>query len=93
MPWKEVSMESLAKSLGVSLTEVREKQRLIDLIVNVRKGRKLSQSALAKRLSVSQSRIAQIESGVGTSRVSFDVLFAILVELGYEVRVVAKKAA
>jgi transcriptional regulator with XRE-family HTH domain len=93
MPWKEVSMESLAKTLGVSLAEVREKQRLIDLIVKARKARKLSQAALAKRIGVSQSRIAQIESGVGTARVSFDILLNILVELGYEFRVVAKKAA
>ena len=93
MPWKEVSMESLAKSLGVNLAEVREKQRLIDLIIKVRKARRLSQSALAKRIGVTQSRIAQIESGIGTSNVSFDVLLNILVELGYEFRVVAKKAA
>jgi DNA-binding XRE family transcriptional regulator len=93
MPWKDVSMESLAKSLGVNFAEVREKQWLIELIVKVRKARSLSQAALAKRIGVSQSRIAQIESGVGTARVSFDVLLNILVELGYEFRVIAKKTA
>ena len=93
MPWKEVSMEALAKSLGVNLAEVREKHRLIALITKARKANHLSQAALAKRVGVTQSRIAQIESGVGTARVSFDVLLNILVELGYEFRVVAKKAA
>ena len=93
MAWKEVSLESLAKSLGANLAEVREKQRLIDLIVKVRKARRLSQAALAKRIGVTQSRIAQIESGVGTSKVTFDVLLNILVDLGYEFRVVTKKAA
>ena len=93
MPWKEVSIESLAKSLGANLSEVREKQRLIDLIVKARKERRLSQAALAARIGVTQSRIAQIESGVGTSKVSFDVLLNILVQLGYDFRVVAKKAA
>ncbi len=93
MAWKETSIESLAKSLGVRLSEVREKQQLIELIVKARKAQKLSQAALAKRIGVSQSRIAQIESGVGTARVSFDILLNILVELGYEFRVVAKKAA
>ena len=91
MAWKEMSMETLAKSLGANLAEVREKQRLIDLIIKARKTQRLSQTALASRIGVTQSRIAQIESGVGTSKVSFDILLNILVELGYEFRVVAKK--
>ncbi len=93
MAWKELSLLKLAKSLGVSLPEVREKQRLIDQIIRVRKARRLSQAALAKKLELSQSRIAQIESGVGTSTVSFDVLLGILVALGYEFKVVTKEAA
>lgn len=93
MAWKEVSMAELADSMGVSLTEVREKQRLIDQIIKVRRTRRLSQAALAKKLGLSQSRISQIESGVGTSTISFDVLLGILVSLGYEFRVVTKEAA
>ena len=93
MAWKELSLSELADSLGVSLSEVREKQRLIDQIVKVRRSRRLSQAALAKKLGLSQSRIAQIESGVGTSTISFDVLLSILVTLGYEFKVVTKEAA
>lgn len=37
--------------------------------------------------------IAQIESGVGTAKVTFYVLFNMLVALGYDYRVVTKKAA
>jgi transcriptional regulator with XRE-family HTH domain len=93
MAWKEVSVEELAKSLGANITEVREKQRLIGMIVKTRKDRKLSQAALAKKLGISQARIAQIESGIGTAKVTFDVLLNILVALGYDYRVVAKRAA
>ena len=93
MAWKEVSVEELAKSLGANVTEIREKQRLVGLIVKTRKAKKLSQAALAKKLGISQARIAQIESGVGTAKVTFDVLFNMLVALGYDYRVVTKKAA
>jgi DNA-binding XRE family transcriptional regulator len=93
MAWKEVSVEKLAKALGANVTEVREKQRLVGLIVKTRKEKKLSQTALAKKLGISQARIAQIESGVGTAKVTFDVLFNMLVALGFDYRVVTKKAA
>jgi transcriptional regulator with XRE-family HTH domain len=93
MAWKEISIEKLAKSLGANVTEIREKQRLVALIVKTRKAKKLSQAALAKKLEISQARIAQIESGVGTAKVTFDVLFNMLVALGYDYRVVTKKAA
>jgi transcriptional regulator with XRE-family HTH domain len=93
MAWKEISIEKLAKSLGANVTEIREKQRLVALIVKTRKAKKLSQAALAKKLEISQARIAQIESGVGTAKVTFDVLFNMLVTLGYDYRVVTKKAA
>jgi len=93
MAWKEISIEELAKSLGANVTEIREKQRLVELIVKTRKAKKLSQAALAKKLGISQARIAQIESGVGTAKVTFDVLFNMLVALGLDYRVVTKKAA
>ena len=93
MAWKEISIEELAKSLGANVTEVREKQRLVGLIVKARKANKLSQATLAKKLGISQARIAQIESGVGTAKVTFDVLFNMLVALGFDYRVVTKKAA
>ena len=86
-------IEELTKSLGANATEIREKQRLVGLIVKTRKEKKLSQAALARKLGITQARIAQIESGVGTAKVTFDVLFNMLVALGYDYRVVTKKAA
>ena len=93
MPWKDSSVAELAKSMGADLAEIREKQRLIDMIVRIRRARKVSQAALAKKLGVSQSRVAQIESGIGTAKVSFDVIFHILTSLGYDYKVVTRKAA
>ncbi len=93
MAWKEVSVEELAKALGANVTEIREKQRLVGLIVKTRKEKKLSQTVLARKLGISQARVAQIESGVGTAKVTFDVLFNMLVALGFDYRVVTKKAA
>ncbi len=91
--WKEMSVEKIAKSLGVDVGEVEEKQNLIQLIIKVRKEKKISQAALAKKVGVTQGRIAQIESKIGTSRISFDVLLHILSVLGYSFRIVTKKAA
>ena len=91
MPWETVTLKQLANDLGVSLSEIREKQRLIDLIVKARKEQELSQAALGKLVKVSQPRIAKIESGLGTRKVSFDVLFQILSALGYDYTVKTKR--
>ena len=93
MAWKEMNIDELADSLGVNVAEVREKQKLIHLIAKARKKMKLSQAQLAKKVGVTQGRIAQIESGVGTNRVTFDTLLHILSALGYEFKIVSKKAA
>ncbi len=93
MAWKEMTVDELAESLGVSAAEAREKQKLIQLIVAARKKVGLSQVQLAKKAGVTQGRIAQIESCIGTNRVSFDVLLHLLTLLGYEFRIVSKKAA
>lgn len=93
MAWKEMTIEELAKSLGVNAAEVREKQRLIKLIVKERKFANLSQMKLAKKVGVTQGRIAQIESGIGTTRITFDVLLNILSVLGYDFRILPRKAA
>ena len=93
MAWKETNFEKLAKSLGVNPVEVREKQKLIELITEARQEKGLSQAALAKKLGVSQGRIAQIESGVGTAKVTFDVLLNVLLTLGYEIKIVPRKVA
>ncbi|OGQ34236.1 MAG: hypothetical protein A3F16_07835 [Deltaproteobacteria bacterium RIFCSPHIGHO2_12_FULL_43_9] len=93
MSWKEMSLEQLADSLGVNYAEVREKQKLIDLIVKAREKNGISQAKLAKMVGVSQSRIAQIESGIGTSKITFDVLLNILSIMGYDFKIIYKKAA
>ena len=93
MAFKERSVEQIAKSLGVNITEVREKQKLMRLIVKARKDKKISQVVLAKKVGVTQSRIAQIESGVGTAKVTFDVLFNVLSTLGYDYKIHLKGAA
>ncbi len=93
MAWKEIDLEELAESLGTNITEVKEKQKLISMITKIRKAKKLSQAALARKLGISQARVAQIESGIGTAQVTFDILFNILIALGYDYRVIAKKAA
>ncbi len=93
MAWKEMTVDELARSLGVSIGEVREKQHLIGLIIKARKEKGWSQQALAKRIGVTQGRIAQIESGIGTSKVTFDILLSILETLGYGFKIVPKKAA
>ena len=66
---------------------------MIAMIVKIRKAKKLSQAALAKKLEISQARVAQIESGIGTAQVTFDILFNILVALGYDYRVLTTRAA
>ena len=88
-----MSTEKLAKSLGLNAAEVREKQRLIQLIITARKEMGLSQVALAKKLKVSQGRIAQIESGIGTAKITFDVLLGVLSVLGYEYKIISKRVA
>ena len=93
MAWKETNFEKLAKSLGVNPVEVREKQKLMELISEARQEKGLSQAALAKKLGVTQGRIAQIESGVGTAKVTFDVLLNVLLTLGYEIKIVPRKVA
>lgn len=93
MPFKNVDLRALAKELGVNEAEVREKQRLIERIIKLRKQMGIPQAELAKRVGVSQSRIAQIESGIGTSKISFDVLFNIINTLGFSYEVRLRKAA
>ena len=89
MDWKETSVEEIAESLGINVIEVREKQKLMKL----RKDKKISQTELAKKMGVTQSRIAQIESGVGTAKITFDVLLNVLSVLGFDFKISARPAA
>lgn len=93
MPWETMSIEELAEKLGIDIAEAREKQRLIRKIVAARKEKKLSQAALAKKVGVSQGRIAQIEYGIGTAQISFDVLLKVLSVLGIDYKITLKHKA
>ena len=93
MAWKEMSVEELADFFGVDVHEVREKHRLIELIKKARKEKRVSQAQLAKKLGITQGRVAQVESRMGTAKVTFEVLLSILRELGYECKIVAKRVA
>ncbi|MFN7824615.1 MAG: helix-turn-helix domain-containing protein [Pseudobdellovibrionaceae bacterium] len=93
MAYKEMSVDELARSLGIDADEAREKHRLIELIKKARKDKHISQAVLAKKMGVTQGRIAQIESRVGTAKVTFEILLGILRQLGYEYRILAKKSA
>jgi transcriptional regulator with XRE-family HTH domain len=93
MAWKELSVEKTAKLIGVDVSEIREKHRLIELIKKIRKQQDMSQVELAKKIGVTQSRIAQIESKIGTIKVTLEVLLNILRKLGYEYHISIKKVA
>lgn len=93
MPFTNVDTKKLAKEIGVDYEEAKERQRLIGKIVKTRKAKRLSQAALAKKVGVTQARIAQVESGVGTAKITFDVLFGVLGALGYSIKVQLKKIA
>lgn len=83
MPWKTKPTKAIAKDLGIDIDEVRAKQHLMGLIKDLRLKKKLTQVDLAHRLNVSQGRVAQIESGIGTARITYDVLFNALKALDY----------
>lgn len=93
MAWKEKSSGEIANSLGVDSCLIREKHHLIDLIKKARKESKFSQLQLAKKMGVTQGRIAQIESKVGTKNVTLEVLLTILTELKYTYKINVKKLA
>ena len=93
MPFEKLDTKKLAKKIGVSYEEVEEKHRLIGEIVKARRGKKMSQAALGKKMGLSQARIAQIESGIGTAKITYDILFSVLNVLGLKVRVQVKKSA
>jgi len=48
---------------------------------------------LRGELGVTQGRIAQIESGIGTAKITFDVLLHIFDVLGYEFKISTRKVA
>ncbi len=93
MAWKETTSDQVAKSLGIDSALMREKHHLVNLIKKARKDMQLSQAQLAKKMNVTQGRIAQIESKVGTNSVTLEILLAILTELNYTYKISLKKMA
>lgn len=93
MPWIEKTPDELASALGLDIHEVREKLRMSAAITRRRKELGLTQAALAEKTGLSQSRIAQIEGGVGTARITFDVLLNILRALGVGYHISLKRRA
>lgn len=91
MPWKALTTKEFAERAGVNFDEMMQKHRLVKQIIRIRKQRGISQAELAKKLGVSQPRIAKIESRIGTHKVTFDVLFRILSILGYSCKVSTKR--
>jgi len=87
MAWKEMSAKQLAASLKINIIETREKQKLMRVIANARKMSGLSRAELARKAGVSAKRVVQIESGVGTSNFSFDILLGMLTDLGIEFKI------
>jgi DNA-binding transcriptional regulator YiaG len=67
MPFKEIITQQLAQKLGVNYQEVKQKQSLIDIIIEIRKAKRMSQATLAKKMDLTQSRLVQIESKESTS--------------------------
>ena len=62
MPWVTITSRELAKKLGVNYRELEQKHGLIEQIVEIRTRKGITQSQLARKLGVSQSRVAKIES-------------------------------
>ena len=84
MPWQDVSLETWAEELNVDLHELRQKNRLIEQVIEARRSQDLTQAQLAERAGVSQPRIAQIENRVRIHAITFDVLLNLLRVLGYD---------
>ena len=91
MPWKTINLDDWAKELDINMNELRQKDRLIDLIIKARKQVDLTQAQLGKLVGVSQPRIAQIENRVKIGKITIDVLLHILNELGHEYKITTRK--
>ena len=91
MPWTTITSKQLARELGIDHAEMKQKHELIKKIIAIRTKLHLTQAQLARKLGVSQSRIAKIESRIGTHKVSFDVLLRILSALGCRYRVTIRR--
>lgn len=87
MPWKTVTLKELADKFGINYVEQKEKSDLIKKIIKARKDQGLSQQELAKKIGISQPRIAKIESRIEAHEITFDTIFKILTVLGYSYKI------
>jgi predicted transcriptional regulator len=95
MPFETVDMHELAAEWGIDYGEILAKQELIRKIIRRRNKLGLTQGQLADLVEVSQPRIAQIETGIKTHKITFDILFKILKALGcsYKITVRANRSS
>lgn len=76
------------KILNPNSAITSDKQALMTLIKTEREKRNFSQSQLAEKMKVSQSRIAHMESPRAAHKVSYDAIFKALETLGFHYRVI-----
>lgn len=69
---------------------LREKHRLLQVMIALRKRESLTQAQLGRLADISQSRMAQIEAGIEKGPVSFDLIFLLLYVLGLDIHVITR---
>lgn len=69
---------------------LKEKHRLIQALIAKRNREGLSQAELGRKADISQSRIAQIESGIEKGPVTFDMIFLLFYVLGLDVHIIMR---
>ncbi len=95
MPKKQKQTPDFWKIGFRTLTPVsllREKHRLLQAMIALRKRERLTQAQLGRLADISQSRMAQIEAGIEKGPVSFDLVFLLLSILKTDIHVILRPA-
>lgn len=95
MPTKKPESPDFWKISFNTLTPVnllREKHRLLQTVIAMRKRAGLTQTQLGRKADISQSRMAQIEAGIVKGPISFDLIFLLLSVLKVDVHVILRAA-
>ncbi len=95
MPAKKSESPDFWKISFKTLTPVellREKHRLLQTVIAMRKRAGLTQTELGRKADISQSRMAQIEAGIEKGPVSFDLVFLLLSVLKTDIHVILRPA-
>ena len=93
MPAKKNESPDFWKISFKTLTPVellREKHRLLQTVIAMRKRAGLTQAELGRKADISQSRMAQIEAGIEKGPVSFDLVFLLLSVLKTDIHVILR---